>query len=153
MKKMLFLIFGLMGIFVFIVSCDKKATTKSMGTGKTMVLALETNPSTGYDWVYEFLQGEDKAEIVLDHDVIEANNDLNLMGAPSTRKYYFVAKKPGTQLLTFTYKRDWEGGEVAYDVVYELSVDKDLNISYLSKMKGKVESDKEITEFPNPTFE
>ena len=80
------------------------------------------------------------------------NQDLDVVGSPSKIVYYFKATKEGNTNLVFTYRRPWEGGDVAYDVIYELSVDKDMNITCLSKMKGTVESDKELSFFPNPTF-
>ena len=131
-----------------------KANEKSLGKGKTMKLTFITNPSTGFDWEYKFLEGDNYAKIVLDREDYDIKSgDIELVGAPTKRTYFFRAEKPGKQSLTFTYRRPWEGGEVSYDVVYELSVDKDLNISCLSKMKGVVETKKELSTFPDPEFE
>ena len=149
MKKILSVL-SLLFLALAMVSCGKSG---EFGRGNVMKLTFSTNPSTGFDWQYEFLSGEDRAQIVLDKEEYHMNENLDLVGAPSRRTYYFVAKKEGKQNLTFTYKRPWEGGETAYDVVYELSVDKNLKISCLSKMKGTVESDKELSYFPNPEFE
>ena len=35
-----------------------KANEKSLGKGKTMKLTFITNPSTGFDWEYKFLEGD-----------------------------------------------------------------------------------------------
>lgn len=121
------------------------------GKGQEMSLDFETNPSTGYDWIFETIDEEKNAFIYL---VNQENNfpENNLVGMGGHRIYYFRATTPGKQVLTFTYKRPWEGGEVAYDVVYELDVDKDLNITCTNKKKGKIKSDKELSFFPDPVF-
>ena len=80
------------------------------------------------------------------------NENLDAVGASSKRVYYFRATKEGKKTLTFTYGRPWEGGEKAYDVVYELSVDKDLNITCTNKKKGVIESKEELSFFPDPVF-
>lgn len=132
-------------------SCGQNAgNNKSLGKGKVMALTFETNPSTGYAWEYKFENGE--GEVVYDREENALNEDLDLVGSPNNVTYYFRATKEGNRNLVFTYRRPWEGGDVAYDVVYELSVDKNLNITCLSKMKGVVESDVELSFFPNPTF-
>ena len=143
MKKNLLL---LVVVILFATACGAK-----YGKGAEMSLNFESNPSTGYDWVYGVLEGDNYAEIYLSNQ----ENDFpesNLAGAGGRRIYYFRATKAGKQTLTFTYRRPWEGGEIAYDVVYELSVDKDLNITCTGKKKGKVESDKELSFFPDPVF-
>lgn len=134
-----------------IVSLLASACGPKYGKGAEMSLDFISNPSTGYDWVYEILEGDNYAEIYL----IRQDNDFpqtNVAGAGGHRIYYFKATKAGKQTLTFTYRRPWEGGETAYDVVYELSVDKDLNISCTGKKKGKIASDKELSFFPDPVF-
>ena len=145
MKKNLLL--SLLIIVALLVSaCGTK-----YGKGSEMSLDFVSNPSTGYDWVYELASGDNLAEIYL---VRQDNNfpESAAVGAGGHRIYVFKATKAGKQTLTFTYRRPWEGGEIAYDVVYDLSVDKDLNITCTGKKKGKVESDKELSFFPDPVF-
>ncbi len=148
MKKILSMILTLSIVFMMVACGANKSA--NMGKGKVMALEFETNPSTGFTWEYKFEGGD--AEIVFDREENKINKDSDLVGSPHQVVYYFKATKPGNRNLIFTYRRPWEGGDVAYDVVYELSVDKDLNITCLSKMKGTVESDRELSYFPNPTF-
>lgn len=149
MKKILLVSLVVLALATF-VACGSSSQSKNLGKGKVMALEFETNPSTGFTWEYQFTNGD--AEIVFDREENKLNKDLDLVGAPSQVVYYFKATKAGNKNLTFTYRRPWEGGDVAYDVVYELSVDKDMNITCLSKMKGSVESNKDLSFFPNPTF-
>lgn len=148
MRKNVVLLLSL--LMVLIVSACTAGSSK-YGKGHEMSLDFVTNPSTGYDWVFETLDGEKNAVVYL---VNQENNfpESNLVGSGGHRVYYFRATTPGKQKLTFTYRRPWEGGEIAYDVVYDLNVDKDLNITCTAKKKGSVESDKELSFFPDPKF-
>lgn len=150
MKKILISLL-ILSVMLTAFACGSASSKgASLGKGKVMGLEFETNPSTGYNWEYKFVNGD--AEIVFDREENKLNENLDVVGAPSKIVYYFKGTKEGNTNLVFTYRRPWEGGDVAYDVVYELSVDKDMNITCLSKMKGTVESDKELSYFPNPTF-
>lgn len=149
MKK-LFLVLASLLVGVSLFACASGASASKYGKGKIMSLSFKTNPTTGYDWQYEFSDGD--AEIVFDREDYKMNEDSNLVGGESTRIYYFRASKEGKKKLTFTYARPWEGGEKAYDVVYELEVDKDLNITCTSKKKGVVDSKEELSFFPDPVF-
>lgn len=150
MKKILSM-FLVLTLTLTLVACASNTNQNAnFGKGKVMALEFETNPSTGYNWEYKFENGD--GEIVFDREENKINEDLDLVGASHQVVYYFKAEKPGNRNLVFTYRRPWLGGDVAYDVVYELSVDENLNITCLSKMKGTVESDKELSYFPNPTF-
>ena len=150
MKKISLLFMAIVAVFSLVGCGNKTDNSKSLGSGKVMALEFVTNPSTGYTWEYETKDGD--AKVVYDREEVKLNPNNDLLGAPSNIVYYFKATKAGKTNLVFTYRRPWEGGEVAYDVVYELSVDKNLNITCLSKMKGTVESSEDLSFFPNPTF-
>ena len=148
MKK---IVLSLVLAIALLVSACGAASSVNYGKGAEMSLDFISNPSTGYDWVYELASGDNFAELYL----VRQENDFpesDTVGAGGHRIYVFKATKAGKQTLTFTYRRPWEGGETAYDVVYDLNVDKDLNITCTGKKKGKVESDKELSFFPDPVF-
>lgn len=156
MKKIIFSTLMILSILT-IISCSSNANTSStvapLGKGKQMMLRLESNPSTGFGWQYSLLEGDDKGALELVNQNFDSNNkNENLVGAGGYDTYEFKATKKGPQELTFTYMRNWEGGEVAYDVVYELDIDDDLNIIYIGKKKGIVETEKALSSFPDPTF-
>lgn len=147
MKKVL-LLASLLMFSVF--ACNKQLKNNSFGMGKIMALRFETNPSTGFGWEFKFEGGG--GEVAFDREENIQNKEEKLFGSAEEVIYYFKGVKAGNTNIRFTYRRPWKGGEVAYDVLYELSVDKDLNITCLSKMKGIVESNYDLTFFPNPTF-
>lgn len=150
MKRIISMFLALSMVFTMVACASNTNKDASFGKGKVMALEFESNPSTGYTWEYKFEGGE--GEVAFDREETKLNEKQDLVGAPNKVVYYFKATKEGNRNLRFTYRRPWEGGDVAYDVVYELAVDKNLNISCLSKMKGSVESDVELSFFPNPTF-
>ena len=153
MKKIFLGIISILIVLTF-VACGNTASAKKelLGSGKTMSLRLPANPSTGYDWSYTLEEGENNGNIILNRQ----ENDFpetNLMGAGGYRVYYFVGSEIGPVKLTFTYSRPWEGGEVAYDVVYDFNVNEDFDIEWYGKKKGVVESEQDLSFFPDPAFE
>lgn len=153
MKKVVVLFLSVLSL-TLLASCGGNGTTggsgAKFGSGKEMSLAFETNPTTGYNWEYEFKDGD--AELVFEREDIKTKEEGGAIGGPMIRTYFFRANKAGNKTLVFTYKRPWEGGETAYDVIYELSVDDNLVITCNDKKKGEVKSDKELDFFPSPIF-
>ena len=71
--------------------------------GGEFTIALEANPTTGYDWEYaspcSWIQLLDKSY---------QPNTPGLMGGGGTDIFRFEAQGKGTAQITFTYKRSWE---------------------------------------------
>ena len=161
MKKLGILLLSVVAIILLISCGAKKSDSESSlvsesvsnvnyGSGKEISFTFEANSTTGFDWQYEFKDGD--AELVFEREDIKPNENGDIVGGNMQRTYFFRANKSGKTKLVFTYKRPWEGGEVEYDVVYDLSVDDNLIISCYDKKKGVVETDKELDFFPNPVF-
>ena len=124
MKKILFILSTLVLFAFALIGCNKAASNE-VASGKVLVINLGANPTTGYDWVYEFTNNADDAANIVYFDAYEefTNQDKGLVGAPIVRHYKFKADKQGKQNIKFTYKRNWEGGETAYSIIYEVTVD------------------------------
>lgn len=158
MYKKLLLSFGLVVMILVSFGCanknaEAKADTKTVAKGMVMHIELPANPTTGFAWEYSV--DESEAAGILDEVMEDYQSDAvdeGVVGAGGTTIYEFEASKEGPQKITFTYRRPWDGGETAYDVVYELDIDEDYCISYIKKSKGVVESDKDLSFFPDPTF-
>ena len=148
MKKFLVVVLSLV-LSLSIFACKNDGGSK-YSKGKLMSLTFTTNPTTGYDWQYVFSDGD--AEIALDREDYQMEDGVDIVGGNQVRVYYFRATKAGNKKLTFTYERPWEGGEKAYDVVYDLVVDNDLNITCTNKKKGVIDSKEELSFFPDPVF-
>lgn len=139
----------ILALLITLVSASLVACGSKKEGGEVMSLEFYSNPSTGFSWEYE-VDGD--AELYLDREDYIDTSEEGIVGAGGKKIFYFVATKEGKSNITFTYKRPWDGGEVAYDVVYEVSVDKNMNISCIDKKKGVVDSDKELSYFPDPVF-
>lgn len=152
MKKLL-LVFGIVAT-MFLLACTKK-TNKNVNNstnGNIMSLEFTTNPSTGFEWQYQFLNGGILLEVVSD-EYNNVNNEDGIVGASCQRIIKFKAIKAGNTTLKFVYRRPWSGGDTAYDVIYEIKVSDDLKISCAEKKNGGYAPDVDLSIFPNPVFE
>lgn len=99
-----------------------------MGCGakeqKNFKVELEENATTGYRWFYE-IADETVVQCVEDETV---EGDKDKAGAPGTRVFEFSGMKEGETTITFTYKRDWEGGETADTKEITVEVDEEGNM-------------------------
>ena len=76
-----------------------------IGVGDRFIVALESNPTTGYQWEAGF--DESFLELVLDEfELGEAEEGM--VGAGGEQKLTFEGLKAGETELTLTYKRSWE---------------------------------------------
>jgi inhibitor of cysteine peptidase len=101
-------------LILALASCAPQPTTLTVGaaqsgatidlrTGDTVVVALESNPSTGFDWV---LVGP--AAPALDSGQRTYASSGTALGAPGTVTYRFRAVAEGTTRLVMHYLRSWE---------------------------------------------
>lgn len=71
--------------------------------GETFVVALESNPTTGYEWKEAY-----------DASLITLTGGPNLVPRPSSiggggeEQFEFQATRAGETLITLNYKREWE---------------------------------------------
>lgn len=74
-----------------------------IGIGEQFIIALESNPTTGYEWEVDF-----------DESLLElARSDFTpaktgLTGAGGEQTFTFEGLKAGKTEVTLTYKRQWE---------------------------------------------
>ena len=66
----------------------------------TFAVELESNPSTGYKWVYK--SNDKKVELVSENF---KSSETEKVGSPGTQTILFYAKKKGTVVLDFEYVR------------------------------------------------
>ena len=75
--------------------------------GQTLVLTLESNPTTGYEWSYN---GQSDSNITQQGEAVFAANhaEKGWVGGGGVERWTFLAIKPGSETLNFEYKRPWE---------------------------------------------
>jgi len=93
-------------------------TTVELAQGATLEVALEGNPTTGFDWkVTETLPPQLKAV----SDTLESTAASGVVGAGGTRVFTYTAAAAGTGVLDMEYVRSWEKG-VPPEKTFKLTV-------------------------------
>lgn len=88
--------------------------------GGTVIVALTSNPSTGYAWAVDPSPGPQLKQLG-DATYVPAGSTLPVVGAGGTEKFTFSAASPGTVTLHLIYRRSFEPG-VAPIRTFEVSV-------------------------------
>lgn len=112
MKKLLLLGTMLMSAVFLVVGCagggkvyTDPAQTISAGINHEFIIALDSNPTTGYNWE----EKHDAAILSLVESKYEPDKKAaGLVGAGGTQYFQFKALKTGSTEITLTYKRPWE---------------------------------------------
>lgn len=74
--------------------------------GQTLVLSLDSNPTTGYQWEITEL---DEAILKQTGHEYEADQPV-LIGSGGKEVWRFQAQSPGSTTLSLGYRRSWEEG-------------------------------------------
>jgi inhibitor of cysteine peptidase len=86
------------------VNSDDNGSTIDLKKGETLVISIDGNPTTGYNWVVDSVD-----QIILqsagDPDY---KSDSMLVGSGGTFKFTFTALNPGTTTLKLKYWRSFE---------------------------------------------
>jgi len=89
------------------VDASFDGSTVELVPGAQLTVALEGNPSTGYDWkVAETLP----AQLDAGEDTFETTAASGVVGAGGTRVFAYTAAEAGTGVLELEYVRAWEKG-------------------------------------------
>ena len=76
-----------------------------IGVGDQFIVALESNPTTGYQWEADF----DQSFLRLVQDEFEPDEaEEGMVGVGGKQRFTFEGLKTGETELTLTYKRSWE---------------------------------------------
>ena len=100
------LITGCGGSTVKAYSDPEETIDSSMDREFIVLIALESNPSTGYSWEAKY----DSAMLELIEETFELGEYAkeNIVGAGGTELFRFKGLNKGKTEITFNYKRSWE---------------------------------------------
>ena len=102
-----------MGAFtIFLTGCSGTTSLTGSDNGKTITvhvgdevdIALDSNPTTGFDWAIDKSNGSLLAFKQMDYQA-----SSNAIGSGGTDTFKFVAKSVGTVNLQLKYWRSFEG--------------------------------------------
>ena len=109
----------LVGLAAGCVSQPREYTDPSHGieiaVGKQFIIALESNPTTGYEWEADF---DESLLKLAQTDFTPAKSGLT--GAGGEQTFTFEGVKAGKTEITLTYKRHWEQ-DFAEQIVFAVS--------------------------------
>ncbi len=125
MKKITILSAGLLVLASALSSCSSRnieigpednGSILTIRKGQTLVISLESNPTTGYSWqpVFDAQHLEQVGEA-------EFDPGSDLVGAGGVETFRFKALEPGTTTLTLNYLRPWEA-DAPPEEVFELAI-------------------------------
>ena len=100
MKKIVMIV-----LFLLLISGVGFCSAIFPTVGKTFIVTLESNPTTGYQW--QLNKSFDKKYVELIKSEFKRSK-TDLVGAPGTEIWTFKALKSGTIKLSFKYARSWE---------------------------------------------
>ena len=83
------------------VDQDKTINTS---VDKEFLIALDSNPTTGYDWELSY----DESMLSLEYEEFSTEKCPGLVGAGGTQYFAFKALKAGETKIETVYKRHWE---------------------------------------------
>lgn len=94
-----------------------------------VIISLEYNAGTGYEWTYE--EEPEGMLTLVSQDTEDLAKDELIEGGPLLETFMFRAAKPGEVTLTFKLARSWEEGSPAETQVYAFDIDKNLHMVVL----------------------
>jgi inhibitor of cysteine peptidase len=82
-------------------------TTVRLTKGQALIVSLEGNPTTGFDWK---VTETPPAQLAVAADSFESSATTGVVGAGGTRVLTYTAAAAGTGVLDLEYVRAWEKG-------------------------------------------
>ena len=99
------------GASEFQINLDSTNTELNYTPGAIIIIELESNPTTGYEW--NLVKNSDQNLILtVDNFFIQNNENKKLSGVGGIQKYIIqTSAESGENNLIFEYKREWEKEE------------------------------------------
>jgi inhibitor of cysteine peptidase len=115
MKTALLLAFALSGFFAEDADKPKvrqlteadQGKTIQVPSGKPFDVALEGNPTTGYDWQVGKIEGDTVMQVGK-MDYVPKKHPQGMVGVGGTCVFHFKVVKPGKTKIKLKYLRSWE---------------------------------------------
>lgn len=98
------------------IGLEDNGSSHTIRKGQTLVVSLESNPTTGYSWQPVF-----DAQFLEQIGEAEFDPESDLVGAGGMETFRFKALQPGTTTLTLNYLRPWEADSPPEEV-FELAL-------------------------------
>lgn len=90
----------------------------SINVGDILNFELDSNPTTGYEWVLEY----DRTILNLIKSSFIESEKKGIVGASGKQRFRFKAIRKGTSTIIFSYKRAWEKEKPAKKFVCNIKI-------------------------------
>ena len=132
-----FLAAGVLLLLFILTGCGAKKPQKA-------ILTLESNPTTGYQWIVE----QDPEIFDISSEYVQDKADEELDGVGGTEVFTLTPKKEGKAKVSFYYERSWEKDKADTSLTYQIKVDKNMQIQVESSSGQMGEDISEVPEMP-----
>ena len=99
----------LLFVLFFAIRGAKNDKIIETNVGKSFIITLDSNPTTGYQWQIARQMDTGMVELI-DSQYIAPKTGL--VGAPGHEEWHFKAIKEGKAIISFEYVRPWEKDEL-----------------------------------------
>ncbi|TET09736.1 MAG: proteinase inhibitor [Actinobacteria bacterium] len=103
------------------LTLDDKGKSFELEKGDRINIKLESNPTTGYEWI---LGGETDTSVVslFDSKFVQTEKEEELVGAGGYEIFTFKAENSGQTEIILTYKRSWEEEELKEEFLFKINI-------------------------------
>jgi len=100
---------------------DDKGKSFELEKGERINIKLESNPTTGYEWI---LGGETDTSVVslFDSKFVQTEKEEELVGVGGYEIFTFKAENSGQTEIILTYKRSWEEEELKEEFLFKINI-------------------------------
>ena len=135
-----FLAAGVLLLMITLAGCGAKKPQKA-------TLTLESNPTTGYQWIVE--QDPEIFDISSEYkeDTVEGTTE-QMVGVGGKETFTLTPKKEGSTEINFLYKQPWDEESLYTRLTYQIKVDKNMQIQVESSSGQMGEDISEVPEMP-----
>lgn len=99
------------------------AGTTALDVGQVLEIALEGSAGTGYAWQLEADGSPQLRPVPVPPSPEAAESDgPRVVGGPTAQRWHFLAERAGEATVKLSYRRSWESGAPAREVVFGVVV-------------------------------
>ena len=90
------------------IGVENNGSTVTLEVGQTLILTLESNPTTGYSW--ELAEFDEAVLKLVSYDYVPDEHPPGMVGVGGKDIWYFQAQSQGSTTLHLEYVYSWEEG-------------------------------------------
>lgn len=141
-KRIALIVLGTMLLMTGLAACGDKEP-------QTATLKLSANPTTGYEW--SFTQTPNIFDVSSEY--VQDATEEEMVGVGGIETFTLTPTKAGSTEFNFYYKQPWDEDSLDTHLTYQISVDKNLQIT-VDSMTGEMPGDaSEVPEIPELVIE